>query len=86
MIRILMVLLLGSSILSTICFLSAETPEQAAQKGWAKMPQAWESGVFNHGSYIQWYSIKKHPFLFVLSVVGIAVSGATLLNLDKRPD
>jgi hypothetical protein len=84
--RIFAVILLGCSILSTICFVSAETPEEALKKGWAQMPKTWEAGVFSHGYYIQWLSLTKHPLLFALSVVGIAISGAFIYYLDKRTE
>jgi hypothetical protein len=64
----------------------AETPEEAVKKGWAQMPQTWEAGVYSHGFYIQWLSLSKHPFLFALSVAGIAISGAIIYYLDKRPE
>jgi hypothetical protein len=85
-IRIFIVCLLGCSIIATLGFLFAETPEEAAKKGWAYMPQTWEAGVFNHGSYIQWFSLSKHPFLFALSIACIAISGFIINYLDKRPD
>ena len=83
-IRIFGVTLTGCSILSTICFLFAETPEEAVKKGLAYMPLTWEAGVFNHGSYVQWLSLSKHPFLFALSIACIAIGGATIYYLDKR--
>ena len=82
--KIFAVTLTGCSILSAICFLVAETPEEAARKGWAQMPRTCEAGVFSHGYYIQWLSLNKHPFLFALSVTGIAIGGAIIYYVDKR--
>jgi len=84
--RIFAVTLMACSLLSTFCFLAAETPEEAAKKGWAQMPHTWEAGVFSHGGYVQWLSLKKHPFLFVLSAASIIISAAILKYLEKRPE
>lgn len=90
LLEVFAVILFGCSVLSTICFLMAETPQQAAQKinqGFsycgALMPETWEAGVFNHGSYVKWYSLNKHPFLFIFSLAGIFISGVILCYLYK---
>ena len=77
------VVLLGLSILSTISFLAAEAPQDAARKGWANMPATWEAGVYSHGFYYEWYLVKEHPFFFALSIVGVGVAGYIIHWLYK---
>jgi len=66
---------------STLNFVLAETPEQAAARG-RSMPAEWEAGVWNHGRYLRWYRISSHPWLFgagclgLLAAAGVLVMGA----------
>jgi hypothetical protein len=84
--HIFVVILLGCSLLSTICFLVAETPEEAMNnKRRTPMPQTWEAGVYTHGFYIHWLTLSKHPFLFALSVAGLVISGTISYYLERRP-
>ena len=73
--EVIVVAAFAGAIISTLSFLAAETPQEAAQKGLTKMPATWEAGVYNHGTYYEWYSIKEHPFLFSASIAGIITFG-----------
>jgi hypothetical protein len=83
--QFVVVIILGCFLFSTICFLVAESPEEAMNKRrQTPMPPTWEAGVYTRGFYIQWLSLGKHPFLFALSVAGLVISGAISYYLDKR--
>lgn len=45
-------------------FIVAETPNQGLAQYGVEMPPDWEAGVMNHGRYIRWYLISRHPFAF----------------------
>ncbi|MBK9924532.1 MAG: hypothetical protein IPP66_04495 [Anaerolineales bacterium] len=50
-------------------FHAAITPEQAPMQGYPPLPIGWEAGVFNHGEYIHWLTIQKHPILYAICLV-----------------
>jgi hypothetical protein len=77
-------LVFGSGILTTLCFIGAVTPEQGLQKGYPPMPAHWEAGFWNHGSYVQWPDMWKHPFLFALSVSGLLIGAFGLQWVQRR--
>ena len=58
-----------TGFISVICFVFAVTPAEAVANGGPKIPAGWEAGFFNHGSYIRWHVMSKHPIEFALSVV-----------------
>jgi hypothetical protein len=71
--------------MSTLLFISAESPEAAAKSGYHwKIPDGAEAVVVNHGSYLKWYLLSLHPILFIISVSGIFVGGLLLNYLWKR--
>ena len=78
------VALFACSLMTTLSFLAAETPQQAALRKVAKMPPECEAGVLNHGSYYCWLTIHEHPFLFALSVVGIVGGGVIVAQVQRR--
>jgi len=51
----------------TINFMVAVTPEEARAKN-LPLPSGWTAGVWNHGSYYQWWTIQERPLLFGISV------------------
>ena len=53
---------------SILSFVFAITPEEAIERG-DSIPADWEAGVFNHGEYYRWYTIEKHPVLFIFSAM-----------------
>ena len=82
--EMLVVGLFGLSIIAVLSFLVAQTPSEAITAGRPPMPPDWEAGVFNHGSYYPWYTIRSHPFLFALSVGSLISSFAVLTYITKH--
>ena len=72
------------SIMAVMSLLVAQTPSEAIAAGDPPMPSHWEAGVFNHGSYYQWYTISGHPFLFALSVGSLISSFAAFTYVVKH--
>jgi len=70
--------LFGLGIVSTLAFLSADTPSEAVQRGLAKIPNGCEAGYYNHGAYLCWFTIRDHVFLFSISVAALLVGGAII--------
>src|SRR5713226_3219236 len=78
------VTLFALGMLSTMAFLSAETPAEAAHRGLAKMPSECEAGFLNHGVYTCWYTISDHLFLFVVSLAVLLAGGAIIVWAQRR--
>jgi hypothetical protein len=76
-------MLSGVGILSTLMFLSADTPAQAQVGALAKFPSACEAGFYSGGKYICWYAIQGHLFLFLLSLAVLA-TGAAIMKWAQR--
>jgi hypothetical protein len=78
------VTLFGSGALSTLAFLAAETPAEAARRSFARMPTECEAGFLNHGAYTCWYTISAHPLLFALSITAVFAGVATMVWAQRR--
>jgi hypothetical protein len=78
------VILFASGVLSTLAFLSTETPAEAAHRLFAKMPSECEAGFLNHGAYTCWYTISDHPLLFALSLTAMLVGGAIMVWAQRH--
>jgi hypothetical protein len=74
----LLLVLAVQSGYSTMNFILAESPETAAAKG-RSMPADWDAGVWNHGSYMRWYRIESHLWLFGAGCLGLAAAAGVLL-------
>jgi hypothetical protein len=58
---------IGCSLLMN--FLLALTPAEAIAQGYPAMPADWETGVWSHGNFYQWYLPQNHPVLFIISLI-----------------
>jgi hypothetical protein len=68
----------------TISFLVADTRAQALAERQISLPPTWEVGVWNHGSYYEWYSIAQHPLLFGMSLAWLVASSAAMSYVERR--
>jgi hypothetical protein len=71
------------SIVVVLLFLAADTPEEAALRGWFPLPAACEAGVLNHGAYLCWFTIREHPLWFALSIACLVASSVVLARVQK---
>ena len=72
--QILAGLAMFPAFISTVSFLAAVTPDQAALKSEIPIPPGWTAGVMNHGRYYQWWTISERPILFGVSLAVVVVS------------
>lgn len=67
--------LLPCGFIAVSGFLNAITPAEAVRQGQPPVPIQWEAGVWNHGGYLPWFTIRRHPALFALSVAAMLIGG-----------
>jgi hypothetical protein len=85
LIRVVAMLVTALSLYAVFMFLNADPPNQPGHNiSCAPMPSHWEAGVCTHGKYFEWYLIRNHPFLFVLSLAGFVAGVAGLIASRKK--
>jgi hypothetical protein len=67
-----------AAFICVVSFVVSDTPAQALAQRRVVFPATWEAGVWNHGSYYEWYSLAQHPILFIMSLVWFAASIAAM--------
>jgi hypothetical protein len=68
------------SFFAVVSFTQAEPSSIVRARHGVDIPSHWTAVVWNHGSYYRWYTIKDHPRLFALSVLGL-VAGVVPLQI-----
>jgi len=70
--QVLAFLIAVSGFFSTVSFSVALAPDQAMANFGKPLPLGWTAGVWNHGTYYQWWTIHERLFLFAVSLMCLA--------------
>ena len=72
--ELMLVLCMAITAYTTIMFLAVDSRHEVENRH-LTLPANCEAGVWNHGSYLCWYTKREHPLWFALSLGGFIVAG-----------